>query len=46
MLMVTHDLELARQIPRVIEIRDGRITRDEATNCEDRDGRFTPQNLA
>ena len=32
MLMVTHDLELARQVPRVMEIRDGRITRDEATN--------------
>jgi putative ABC transport system ATP-binding protein len=46
MLMVTHDLELARQVPRVIEIRDGRITRDEATNYEDGNGRFTPQNLA
>ncbi len=29
MLMVTHDKELARQVPRVIEITDGRITRDE-----------------
>jgi len=29
MVMVTHDLELARQVPRVIEIRDGRSTRDE-----------------
>ncbi len=29
MLMVTHDKELARQVPRKIEIADGRITRDE-----------------
>ncbi len=29
LLMVTHDKDLAQQIPRVIEIRDGRITRDE-----------------
>jgi ABC-type lipoprotein export system ATPase subunit len=29
MLMVTHDKELARQVPRVVEITDGRITRDE-----------------
>jgi putative ABC transport system ATP-binding protein len=29
MLMVTHDKELARQVPRVIEITDGKITRDE-----------------
>ena len=28
-LMVTHDKELARQVPRVIEIIDGNITRDE-----------------
>lgn len=46
LLMVTHDLELARQVPRVIEIRDGRVTRDEVTDCEDGDGRSTPQNLA
>ena len=29
LLMVTHDKELARRIPRVIEIIDGNITRDE-----------------
>ncbi len=29
MLMVTHDKELAREVPRKIEIMDGRITRDE-----------------
>jgi putative ABC transport system ATP-binding protein len=29
MLMVTHDKELARQVPRVVEIIDGKITRDE-----------------
>ncbi|MFQ5435924.1 MAG: ABC transporter ATP-binding protein, partial [Anaerolineae bacterium] len=29
MLMVTHDKELARQIPRVVEIRDGRIASDQ-----------------
>jgi putative ABC transport system ATP-binding protein len=29
MLMVTHDKELARQVPRVLEIIDGKITRDE-----------------
>jgi putative ABC transport system ATP-binding protein len=29
MLMVTHDKELARRVPRVLEIIDGRITRDE-----------------
>ncbi len=29
LLMVTHDKEMARQVPRVIEISDGRITRDE-----------------
>ena len=29
LLMVTHDKELARQVPRVIEIIDGKITRDE-----------------
>ena len=29
MLMVTHDKELARQVPRVVEITDGKITRDE-----------------
>jgi putative ABC transport system ATP-binding protein len=28
-LMVTHDKELAQQVPRVVEILDGRITRDE-----------------
>lgn len=29
MLMVTHDKELATRVPRVVEILDGRITRDE-----------------
>jgi putative ABC transport system ATP-binding protein len=29
MLMVTHDKELARHVPRMVEIIDGRITRDE-----------------
>lgn len=29
MMMVTHDKELARQVPRRIEIMDGRITRDD-----------------
>ncbi len=29
LLMVTHDKDLARQVPRKIEIRDGRITRDD-----------------
>ena len=29
LLMVTHDKELARQVPRTIEIIDGNITRDE-----------------
>ena len=29
MLMVTHDKEIARRVPRVVEIIDGRITRDE-----------------
>jgi len=29
MLMVTHDKELARRVPRVVEIIDGSITRDE-----------------
>ena len=28
-LMVTHDKELAGRVPRIIEILDGRITRDE-----------------
>jgi putative ABC transport system ATP-binding protein len=29
MLMVTHDKELAKRVPRVVEILDGKITRDE-----------------
>jgi putative ABC transport system ATP-binding protein len=29
MLMVTHDKELAQRVPRVVEIQDGKITRDE-----------------
>lgn len=31
MIMVTHDKELASRIPRVVEIIDGRIVRDEST---------------
>ena len=29
MLMVTHDKDLAKRVPRIVEILDGRITRDE-----------------
>jgi len=29
LLMVTHDKELARRVPRIVEITDGKITRDE-----------------
>jgi putative ABC transport system ATP-binding protein len=29
LLMVTHDKELARRVPRIVEIIDGHITRDE-----------------
>jgi putative ABC transport system ATP-binding protein len=29
MLMVTHDKQLAQRVPRVVEITDGQITRDE-----------------
>ena len=29
LIMVTHDKELARRVPRVVEITDGKITRDE-----------------
>jgi putative ABC transport system ATP-binding protein len=29
LVMVTHDKELARRVPRVVEIVDGKITRDE-----------------
>jgi putative ABC transport system ATP-binding protein len=29
MVMVTHDKDLARRVPRVVEIMDGKITRDE-----------------
>jgi putative ABC transport system ATP-binding protein len=32
LLMVTHDKEMAQQVPRVIEISDGRITRDEVVS--------------
>jgi putative ABC transport system ATP-binding protein len=35
LLMVTHDKELARQVPRVIEIIDGNITRDELVGGAD-----------
>ena len=31
-LMVTHDKELAQRVPRIVEILDGRITRDECVN--------------
>jgi len=31
LLMVTHDKELARQVPRVIEIMDGRIIKDDSS---------------
>ncbi|MDX1416549.1 MAG: ABC transporter ATP-binding protein [Candidatus Promineifilaceae bacterium] len=34
-LMVTHDKELAQQVPRTIEIIDGNITRDESTGDTD-----------
>jgi len=29
LMMVTHDKDLSRRVPRVVEIIDGRITRDE-----------------
>jgi putative ABC transport system ATP-binding protein len=29
MIMVTHDKELAKRVPRVVEITNGKITRDE-----------------
>jgi putative ABC transport system ATP-binding protein len=32
MLMVTHDKELAKRVPRQVEIVDGEITRDETRN--------------
>jgi putative ABC transport system ATP-binding protein len=32
LLMVTHDKELAQRVPRIVEILDGRITRDEYVN--------------
>lgn len=35
LLMVTHDKELARSVPRIIEILDGRITRDEFLGRQD-----------
>lgn len=35
MFMVTHDKELARRVPRVVEITDGRITRDEFAGAPD-----------
>jgi putative ABC transport system ATP-binding protein len=35
MLMVTHDKELAREVPRKIEITDGRITRDDYLGAGD-----------
>jgi putative ABC transport system ATP-binding protein len=35
MFMVTHDKELARKVPRVVEITDGRITRDEFAGAAD-----------
>jgi putative ABC transport system ATP-binding protein len=33
-LMVTHDKELAHRVPRVIEITDGRITRDDHSQVD------------
>jgi putative ABC transport system ATP-binding protein len=33
LIMVTHEQELAQRVPRVIEIVDGRITRDETTSA-------------
>lgn len=38
LLMVTHDKELARRVPRVIEIIDGNITRDEYVDKVDETG--------
>jgi putative ABC transport system ATP-binding protein len=35
MLLVTHDKELARRVPRVIEILDGKITHDECAGRPD-----------
>ena len=35
MLMVTHDKELSRRVPRVVEIIDGKITRDEYVGGSD-----------
>ncbi len=32
LLMVTHDKDLARRVPRIVEITDGKITRDEYVN--------------
>ncbi len=34
MLIVTHDKELAKRVPRNIEIRDGKITRDEGKTSQ------------
>ena len=34
LIMVTHEKELAQRVPRVIEIVDGRITRDETNAAE------------
>jgi putative ABC transport system ATP-binding protein len=36
MLMVTHDKDIARQVPRRIEIMDGKITRDDTSGDGDR----------
>jgi putative ABC transport system ATP-binding protein len=33
-LMVTHDKELAHRVPRVIEITDGQITRDDHSQVD------------
>ncbi len=40
LLMVTHDKELARRVPRVIEIMDGKITRDERSDFGFRSARL------
>jgi putative ABC transport system ATP-binding protein len=43
MLMVTHDKELAKRVPRRIEITNGRITRDEVLSSWAQPAAATPQ---
>lgn len=46
LLMVTHDKELANRVPRVIEINDGQITRDEVVSGKEKaDTSWTEQLL-